>query len=62
MMFILVYILFEWFKSDSGERYTLGYFMSLLPSAVFFFEINCFKNISFRSTSRVSNSLDPDNA
>ena len=38
MLFILVYILFEWplFKSDSGERYMLSYFMSLLPSVDFF--------------------------
>ena len=32
-------------------------FMSLLPSADFFFEKNCFKNISFRRTSRVSNRI-----
>ena len=36
--------------------------MLLLPSAEFSFEINCFKNISFRSTGRVSNSMDLDNA
>ena len=40
----------------------LDSFMLLLPSAEFSFDINCFQNISFRSTSRVSNSMDPDNA
>ena len=46
------------FKS---ELYMLGNFMSLLSSAEFSFERTLLK-LSFSNTSRVSNSIDPDNA
>ena len=36
--------------------------MSLFSAAEFSFEIVAFKNISFMNTSRVSNSVIPDNA
>ena len=40
----------------------LGSFMSLLPSAEFSLQIIVFKNLSFRRRSRMSNSMDLDNA
>ena len=45
-----------------AECYMLGNCVLLLPSAECFFKINVLKNVSYRSTSRVSNSMDPDNA
>ena len=51
-------------KSDSCNSIvlTLNAGWLLLSSAEFSFEIIFSKNMSFRNTSRFSNSMDPDNA